>query len=136
MEHRWGGLLRDGVQTGTVELLMPDGPRLRVDYSATANVEPGRHLALFVVPPTGGDVRPERSEAQQLTAREREVLARVAMGESGAVISHVLGISRGTVESHVRNCLAKLGAKNRAHAIALALRHGDISMSLTPWRPD
>ncbi len=35
-----------------------------------------------------------------------------------------------TVETHVRNCLAKLGARNRAHAIALGLQSGEISLDL------
>jgi DNA-binding CsgD family transcriptional regulator len=34
------------------------------------------------------------------------------------------------VETHVRHCLEKLGARNRAHAIALGLRDGEISLEL------
>ena len=36
----WEPFGRDGTQRGTFELLMPDGPKVRVDYSATANIEP------------------------------------------------------------------------------------------------
>jgi DNA-binding CsgD family transcriptional regulator len=128
--RRWDAFLREGVQSGAYELLMPDGPRLLVEYSATANVEPGRHLAIFVLPPADGGVAPaERPETRQLSIREREVLARVAMGESGGTIARVLGISSATVEAHVRSCLLKLEAKNRAHAIALGLQRGEIAMN-------
>ena len=128
----WDAFLRDGLQSGTFELLMPDGPRLRVDYSATANIEPGRHLSVLLVA-SGED--PERLSAiasggPLLTQREREVLALIAMGESSAGIAARLVISQATVETHVRHCVTKLGAKNRAHAITLGLRHGEIAINL------
>jgi DNA-binding CsgD family transcriptional regulator len=129
IEKLWGEFLRAGIQGGTYELLMPDGPRMRVEYSATANVEPSRHLSIFEVPPTRNHISTDVDE-RQLTVREREVLALVAMGDSGATIARVLKISPATVESHVRNSLSKLGARNRPHAIALALRRGELSMDL------
>jgi DNA-binding CsgD family transcriptional regulator len=64
-----------------------------------------------------------------LSDREREVLARVAMGETGETIADALHISSATVETHVRHCLAKLGAKNRPHAIALGLQRGEIGLT-------
>ncbi len=134
MQARWNDFRREGVQSGTFELLMPDGPRLRVDYSATANVEPGRHLAIFVLPAAGPDLPPERREHQHLSEREREVLGRVAMGDNGTRIAHALGISPSTVETHIRHCLTKLEAKNRAHAIALGLHRGEIAMTFAPTR--
>ena len=54
----------------------------------------------------------------------------VAMGRSSALIASSLGVATSTVESHVRHCLDKLGARNRAHAIALGLRDGEISLEL------
>ncbi|GAC1439639.1 MAG: hypothetical protein NVSMB51_17820 [Solirubrobacteraceae bacterium] len=129
----WSAFLREGTQSGTFELLMPDGPRMRIDYSATANVEPGRHLSILLVPagaasPRGPD---PRAEAQQLTPRERQVLTLIAMGDSGPAIARALAIAPATVESHVRHCLEKLGARNRAHAIALGLQHREIELALT-----
>ena len=49
----WEAFVRDGTQRGTFALLMPDGPTVRVEYSATANIEPGRHLSIFLFPPGG-----------------------------------------------------------------------------------
>jgi two-component system NarL family response regulator len=54
----------------------------------------------------------------------------VAMGRGSSWIAAELRISASTVETHVRNCLEKLGARNRPHAIALALKTGEIELSL------
>src|SRR3979411_3120349 len=51
LEARWEEFLRDGVRIGRQEFLMPDGARLEVEYSATANFEPGRHLSILVPSP-------------------------------------------------------------------------------------
>jgi DNA-binding CsgD family transcriptional regulator len=61
-----------------------------------------------------------------LTAREREVVARIAEGDTTGVIAEQLFISPTTVETHVRKAMARLGAKNRAHLIAIALSSGEI----------
>src|SRR5690348_7386285 len=47
----WDAFLREGTQEGTFELLMPDGQRVSVDYSATAGVAPGQHLSILTFPP-------------------------------------------------------------------------------------
>jgi DNA-binding CsgD family transcriptional regulator/tetratricopeptide (TPR) repeat protein len=70
-----------------------------------------------------GDSRP----AEQLTAREQEVLALVAQGRSNREIGGQLFISAKTVSVHVSNILAKLGAGSRTEAVALARRRGLLS---------
>ena len=64
-----------------------------------------------------------------LSEREREVLALLAKGLSNAEIARHLTVSISTVKYHVRGILAKLGAANRAEAVALALQHGLIARS-------
>lgn len=54
-----------------------------------------------------------------LTAREREVLAAICRGLSNSAIASELGISIPTVKTHVSGVLLKLGAESRAHAAAL-----------------
>ena len=70
-----------------------------------------------------------RTTAQALALRSRIVLA-AAEGLSSTQVAKDLGVSVATVEKHVRNCLRKLGARNRAHAIALALHLGEIEIRL------
>ncbi len=129
----WEAFLQEGTQRGTFELLMPDGPTVRVDYSATANLAPGRHLSILMFPASDTEHRPPDPSAARtlLTEREREVLGMVAMGMGSSWIAAALVVSRSTVETHVRHCLDKLGARNRAHAIALGLRSGEISLDLS-----
>jgi NarL family two-component system response regulator LiaR len=58
-----------------------------------------------------------------LSTREREVLALVVEGLSNDEIAERLVISPFTVKNHVKACISKLGAANRAQAAALAVEH-------------
>lgn len=60
--------------------------------------------------------------ADELTAREAEVLDLISMGRTNADIALVLSIAVTTVATHVRNILAKTGCANRTEAAAHALR--------------
>jgi DNA-binding CsgD family transcriptional regulator len=62
--------------------------------------------------------------SHSLTPREREVLGWVAQGKSTSAISQILGIANRTVDEHVKSAARKLGAANRTHAVAIALREG------------
>ncbi len=59
-----------------------------------------------------------------LTQREIEVLRMIVEGNSNHEIATALVLSLRTVERHIANVYAKLGARNRAGATAYALRHG------------
>ena len=59
-----------------------------------------------------------------LTGREREVLRRVAQGDSNRAIGAALGISEYTVKRHLTNILVKLELPTRGAAAVLAARHG------------
>ncbi len=67
---------------------------------------------------------PAPVRADELTAREAEVLRLIAIGRSNADIALALSISLNTVATHVRNILAKTGCANRTEAAAYAMRHG------------
>jgi DNA-binding CsgD family transcriptional regulator len=62
--------------------------------------------------------------ASKLTRREVQVLARLADGHTNAAIATHLAISAHTVAHHVGRILSKLGARNRAEAIRVALDAG------------
>jgi LuxR family quorum sensing-dependent transcriptional regulator len=50
------------------------------------------------------------------------VLAWVARGKSAWEIGEILDIAKRTVDEHVQSAVRKLGAVNRTHAVALAIR--------------
>jgi DNA-binding NarL/FixJ family response regulator len=62
-----------------------------------------------------------------LTHREVEVLQLVAAGCANKVISATLDINQETTKTHIRNILAKLGARDRTHAVSLGLKRGIIA---------
>jgi non-specific serine/threonine protein kinase len=66
----------------------------------------------------------DAAAAHGLTPREREVLRRVAAGQSNREIAHTLSLSERTVENHVLHVLTKLGVPSRTAAAGYAIRHG------------
>lgn len=73
-------------------------------------------------------LRPSRTIGH-LTDREREVLRLVAQGLPGKQIARALDISERTVKFHTSSILRKLGADNRAQAVALATQRGLIDLT-------
>jgi pimeloyl-ACP methyl ester carboxylesterase/DNA-binding CsgD family transcriptional regulator len=70
--------------------------------------------------------RPARAYPDSLTAREAEVLSRLAGGKTNNEIAEELHVSVRTIERHVANIYAKIGARGRANATAYALTHNVI----------
>jgi DNA-binding NarL/FixJ family response regulator len=65
---------------------------------------------------------PPAGSRGKLTRRQREILQLIANGESTTAASRELGLSEETVKTHTKNALGRLGARNRTHAVAIALR--------------
>lgn len=61
---------------------------------------------------------------QSLSAREREVLARLLAGENAAQIAAGLFVSNNTVRTHTRHIFDKLGVRSQVEAITLSLKTG------------
>ena len=77
------------------------------------------------------DARPrlsDDSELDPMTTRELEVLTLAAVGLKTDEIARQLFVSRNTVKTHLAHTYAKLGARNRAEAVAAALRIGVIEV--------
>jgi DNA-binding CsgD family transcriptional regulator len=72
--------------------------------------------------------RPPRSAA--LTRREREVLERLAEGHATEEVAALLHVSPHTVRSRIKSMLRKLEARNREHAVAIAVTEGTIHPKL------
>jgi DNA-binding NarL/FixJ family response regulator len=83
----------------------------------------GSHLAPRVAARVLGAVGAPRRSPTRLTAREREVLQLLAQGLATKQIARSLGVTERTVKFHVASIFAKLGATNRAQAVALAAQH-------------
>ena len=73
------------------------------------------------------EVIPLRASEPEPTRREIEVLNLISDGLVNREIGKRLFLSEETVKSHVRALLTKLGARSRAHAVAVAFRRGLIS---------
>jgi DNA-binding NarL/FixJ family response regulator len=65
---------------------------------------------------------PPKGSRGKLTSRQRQILQLLANGESTTVAARELGLSEETVKTHIKTALARLGARNRTHAVAIALR--------------
>lgn len=72
----------------------------------------------------GGAPGSEDRPVASLTDRELEVLSGMCEGQSNAEIGRALFLSEDTVKTHARRLFRKLGAADRAHAVAISLRRG------------
>ena len=70
----------------------------------------------------------EHKAGESLTEREFDVLTGAAAGNSNKMIADKLSISEETVKSHMRSILSKLGANDRTHAVAIAVKRGMIDL--------
>lgn len=70
----------------------------------------------------------ETRSGQNITKREVEVLKLAARGNSNALIAEALGISSETVKGYMSSILLKLQARDRTHAVMIALERGILSL--------
>jgi PAS domain S-box-containing protein len=146
LEQQWEAFLASGAAEGWYELYVPNRGSISVEFSATANVLPARHLSVFIPSDEASSPRADKGASAreatwtpvlgedsgrlQLTEREREVMTLVASGLQSGDIAERLFLSPETVKSHAHNAMAKLGAHTRAHAVAIALVTGQINWEL------
>jgi DNA-binding NarL/FixJ family response regulator len=76
------------------------------------------------------DPQPSR-DLEQLTAREREVMALVAVGLSNDEIAQRLFVSPATAKTHVSRAMVKLGARDRAQLVVFAYESGLVAPGRT-----
>jgi DNA-binding NarL/FixJ family response regulator len=69
-------------------------------------------------------VEPTEGGPTPLSKREREILQKVADGSTTRQVANELGISPHTVKTHLERIFEKLGANDRAQAVAMAIRQG------------
>lgn len=77
--------------------------------------------AVVIAPISGSERGGILARLYGLTPREREVIVRAARGESGKQTAAALGVSIHTVQSHINNACAKVGARGRKELVAKLL---------------
>ena len=121
------------LRAGAAGFLLKDAPRerlieaIRVVHRGEALLSPSitrrliEHYAARTDP-----LEPPAALLEQLTPREREVLALVARGLSNREIAERLVVTEATVKSHVGSVLLNLGLRDRVQAVVFAYEHGII----------
>jgi PAS domain S-box-containing protein len=121
----WRERVFGGESFGRRTIRRPDGTTRRIDFAMRATRVGGRVLVLGVCLHTRPGGRSDRArEAAPLTGREREIVHLIALGRVTPEICDELSIAPDTVRAHVRNAMAKTGARTRAQLIAIALTDG------------
>ncbi|MEJ8649191.1 response regulator transcription factor [Streptomyces sp. MS1.AVA.3] len=110
------------IEAGATGYLLKDTPREELFTAVRAAAEGRTVLSPAIASRLVSRVRSPGNEP--LSAREREVLALVAKGTSNREIAAVLFISEATVKTHLTHIYGKLGAKDRAAAVAVAYDRG------------
>jgi DNA-binding CsgD family transcriptional regulator len=131
MERAWARLLDVESIAGRYPVDGSDGSRVDVVYYGLAHVLPGLHLIAFAPADWPEDqldaiVDDHLDASALLTAREIEVLALAADGLGGPELAQQLFLSPATVRTHFENIYEKLDVRNRAAAVAKAMRLGMI----------
>jgi two-component system, NarL family, response regulator len=111
------------LQAGARGYILKDSPRNEL-LASIRRVHAGER----VIPPNIATRLAERIGGNELTAREFEVLKLITNGKSNKQIGDDLGISEGTVKSHVNNILDKLGVTDRTQAVSVALKRGIVHL--------
>ncbi len=124
---------------------MPPAPRSPQHAAGHPGAHPGAHHGGHAGPPSGGSpswngasplaglapttVRSTVPEVAQvaLSMREMQVLTGMSQGKSNAQIGRELYLSEDTIKTHARRLFRKLGAKDRAEAVATGFRRGMMS---------
>jgi DNA-binding NarL/FixJ family response regulator len=122
------------LRAGAAGFLLKDAPRerlleaIRIVHAGDALLSPSitrrliEHFAARTDP-----LQPPPAPLEELTPREREVLALVARGLSNGEIAQRLVVTEATVKSHVGSILLKLGLRDRVQAVVFAYEHGIVA---------
>jgi DNA-binding NarL/FixJ family response regulator len=103
----------EALDAGASAYVVKSSPAEALERAVEAAVESNR----FVDPATDG-------AGSVLTRRQRQVLQLLADGLSTVDAAHRLGLSSETIRTHTKATIRRLEARDRAHAVAIALRSG------------
>lgn len=114
------------LQAGARGYLLKGAPRAQI-FEAVRTVAAGGSLLQPAVAARLAALV-ARPAPPALSPRELEVLLLVARGRTNKEIARALGVVERTVKFHLSGAMARLGAANRAEAVALAAQHGLIEL--------
>jgi DNA-binding NarL/FixJ family response regulator len=117
--------LLDGLEAGAPGFALKSGDPEELEEAIRTVAEGGEWIDPRLKPLLGHSNG--HGHVRLLSPREREILGLLSRGLSGEEAAKQLYLSSETVRTHVRNAMAKLGAATRVHAVALALKRGEIS---------
>ncbi|MFF4854321.1 response regulator [Streptomyces rubiginosohelvolus] len=114
------------IEAGATGYLLKDAPREELFAAVRAAADGRSVLSPAVASRLMTQVRTPAADPAEnsLSAREREVLVLVARGTTNREIAAELFISEATVKTHLTHVFAKLGAKDRAAAVAVGYDRG------------
>jgi DNA-binding NarL/FixJ family response regulator len=112
------------LEGGAAGYLLKGAPTAEIAQAVRAVAAGGSYLTPRVAAKVVAQVGRPRAAGGRLSAREREVLRLVADGQSNKQIARTLSIAERTVKFHVTSLFQKLGADNRAQAVARAAEQG------------
>ncbi len=109
--------LQSSLKTGAAGILLKSAANSSL-VSTIRKVAAGK----IVIADDVEQILSEEPPVPELSPRQREILESISLGYSNVQISVQLGISSESVKTHVAKLFEKLGAANRAEAIAIALK--------------
>lgn len=119
--------VEEAVQAGAAGYLVKNAPLVEIVRALRAAAAGDAYIQAEVTRPLlarfAGELRRNRGPVPSLSPREIEVVAHLADGLAAKQIATRLGISEATVKGYLRQVYEKLGAADRAQAVAIALRH-------------
>ena len=121
----WRSLVFSGETFGHRRIRCPDGSTTVVDFAMRAATIDERVLVLGVA--IHAHIEQDANDLHApapLTPREREIVHLIALGYVSREICAKLHVAPDTVRTHVRNAMAKTGARTRAQLVAIALSEG------------
>ncbi|WP_431260314.1 response regulator [Roseateles chitinivorans] len=88
----------------------------------------GVHAGRLMLPPAIEAALAQHAGSRALSLRETQVLRLVALGHANKEVAEHLSLTEETVKVHMRTILGKLSAKDRTHAVTIALKRGIIEL--------
>jgi DNA-binding NarL/FixJ family response regulator len=115
--------IRRAIDAGAAGFLLKNSVRKDL-LDTIRDVHAGRRR----IAPEVAQALADNIDATLLSEREIAVLSSVALGNANKRVAIELDITEETVKSHMRNILNKLGARDRTHAVTIALKRGMIAL--------